>query len=108
MDLACGVADGDTQGQSVIFPSSEIATDQTDMDSGTLKLTTIRRIWVTECIAYQDGAKKMHHTKCWIMSFYIPETPPPTVINRMVSGNRTVTQFTLPINGWEIVKTEAD
>ncbi len=112
MKRACSLADHTSQGEgtasfgnSAIFPTGEITSSFDTMNSQPIELAKIRRVWIAECTAYQDQASDtIHHTKLWIVSFMVPENAVPAVIER----NAIVTKFTLPIKGWEIVKTEAD
>lgn len=112
MKGACSHADWTSQGEgsvafanSAVFPTGEVTASFETVTSQPIELTKIRRVWIAGCIAYQDEASNViHHTKFWIMSFMVPENAIPTIVEK----NAIVTKFTLPINGWEMVKTEAD
>ena len=105
MKGACSLADQDGESEgSVIFPSGEIVSSFGTTTGQPIELTKIRRVWIAGCIAYQDGANTIHHTKFWIRSFMVPDNSNPTVLER----KSIYTRFSLPIAGWAVVKTEAD
>lgn len=112
MKGACSHADWTSQGEgsvafanSVVFPTGELSASFDSITGQPIELSKIRRIWIAGCIAYQDQVSNVeHHTKFWIMSYMVPENAVPTVIEK----NPIMTKFTLPIDGWEVVKTEAD
>jgi len=108
MTGACSIADSDSKSGSVIFPSGEITTNFETVFGQTIDLTSVRRVWILGCIAYHDEtADAMRHTRFWIVSYMIPENSARTV-NREPRGNEIVTFYSLPISGWNMVKTEAD
>jgi hypothetical protein len=73
--------------------------------AGPIELTKVRRIWIVGCISYWNGVfNVIRHTKFWIMSYMIPENAVPVLIKQ----EGKVAEFSLPITGWNLVKTEAD
>jgi hypothetical protein len=112
MQFACSNADWTgNNGGSVLFPdSADITVSPPPGVSGNvmglpLEITKIRRIWVIGCISYQDSNGKVtHHTKFWVVSNKIPDSSPPQVIEHQ----KIVTFYSLPITGWEMIRTEAD
>lgn len=106
METACAMADGSGEKEgSVIFPSGEITANFETISGNQIELNYIRRIWVMACTSYQEGmSKSIHQSKFWIMSFMIPENTTPTVVERGPAANI----FTMPVRGWQMVKTEAD
>ncbi|HEY5331308.1 MAG TPA: hypothetical protein VIJ79_15610 [Acidobacteriaceae bacterium] len=112
MRSVCSLADGNSRaddkesfGDNAIFPTGETSASF-EIESGQpIALTDIRRVWIVGCTSYQDGVSNViHHTKFWIMSFMIPEGTVPALVER----GEVVSTFSLPISGWETVKTEAD
>lgn len=112
MKGACSLAEmssrsegSDAFGNSVIFPTGGTSFTSEIVANQPIELTKIRRVWIVGCIAYQDGVSNVvHHTEFWIMSYMIPENASPTLIEQ----GKIVSRFSLPISGWEMVKTEAD
>lgn len=110
MKSACSFADGDGEtGGSTIFPNGEITQSFEQVFGKPIELTKIRRVWVLACVSYQDAASnKLRHTKVWIVSFMIPNNAVPLVVRHEPRGPDMVNFYTLPINGWNLIKTEAD
>jgi len=110
MVSACSYADGDGQkGGSVIFPNSEIGPTWDQESDQPIGLPQIQRVWILGCIAYQDLASKViRHTKFWIVSYMLQDNVRPTLLRHELRGDVTVDLFSLPVRGWNILKTEAD
>ncbi len=112
MKGACSLAVWNSQGEdtatfgdSVVFPTGETTASFENVTGQPIELSKIRRVWIAGCIAYQGAASAViHHTKFWILSYMIPENSIPVVVEK----NPIMTKFSLPINGWQLVKTEAD
>lgn len=107
MNLACSLADSETkESGTVIFPNGPDNVANVSEEGGDqIEWTEIRRIWIVGCISYTTAVDTViHHTRFWTVSYLIPKGTSRSVVKDDQEG----TEFTLPINGWLMIKTEAD
>jgi hypothetical protein len=106
MSSTCDLADQEKEG-SVLFPGSDITMEFDTLSRHPIELSHIGRLWILGCIAYRSGGEGpfivRHHTRFWIMS-YLLDSSHPTPVKKL----NILTMFTVPVRGWQMVKTEAD
>lgn len=107
----CEMADHPAEFEgNVMFPGGEFVANFDESKSQQIELAKTQRIWVFGCISYWDAAGGLpHHTKFWIFSNLIPANSVAVPTTRQeLRGGAYVEFFTLPIAGWNMLKTEAD